>query len=98
MRIYTKREISDILAPVFAEYGIKRAVLFGSYSKETADENSDIDILVDSGLKGLGFVGFIEDVREALQREVDVIDFLHLDSDSALYNEIERTGTEIYAR
>lgn len=32
-RIYTSEEITDKLAPVFKSYGVRRAVLFGSYSK-----------------------------------------------------------------
>ena len=62
------RSVSDIqtvLTPVFDNYGISRAVLFGSIAKGTATDKSDLDLLVDSKLRGLKFVGFMEAVYEA---------------------------------
>ena len=64
------RTISDAqsaLTPVFDRYGISRAVLFGSVAKGTATQKSDLDILVDSKLRGLKFVGFMEAVRQAVE-------------------------------
>lgn len=52
-RIYTTQQIQSILQPVFMNHNIKKAILFGSYAKGIAKEQSDIDILVDSGLKVL---------------------------------------------
>ena len=88
--------ISGILVPVFASHHVRKAVLFGSCSKGTAERNSDIDILVDSGLKGLEFVGLIEDVREAIQRDVDLFDICHVEEGSLLHSEIQNTGVVIY--
>lgn len=45
-------ELKTILSPVFISYGISRAVLFGSVAKGTATEKSDLDLLVDSNLRG----------------------------------------------
>jgi len=36
--IYSSSELRSRLSPVFDQYGVKRAVLFGSYAKGTADE------------------------------------------------------------
>lgn len=47
-------ELKTILSPVFISYGISRAVLFGSVAKGTATEKSDLDLLVDSNLRGGG--------------------------------------------
>ena len=52
-KVYSIHEIENILHPVFAGYGVRRAVLFGSYAKGQATPRSDVDILVDSGLRGL---------------------------------------------
>ncbi len=54
-KIYTISQIRILLYPVFQEQHIRKAVLFGSYAKGTAGQQSDIDILVDSGLKGMAF-------------------------------------------
>ena len=59
--IYTVNDIKRILQPVFKKHNIKKAVLFGSYAKGEADAKSDIDIMVDSNLRGLAFYGLLED-------------------------------------
>jgi len=64
--VYTLPQLRAVLAPVFMRYGIQKAVLFGSYGKGTATEKSDIDLLVDSGLRGLRFVGLLDDVQRAV--------------------------------
>ena len=89
--------IKSILTPVFVKYDIKQAVLFGSFAKGCANENSDVDLLVDSRLKGLRFVGFTEAVRQAVDRPVDVIDVSHIEKGSRIDKEIRLTGVTIYA-
>ena len=61
-KIYSLSELKSILNPVFSEHGVRKAVLFGSYAKGTATEHSDVDLLVDSGLRGLKFFGLLESV------------------------------------
>lgn len=97
--IFTVKEISDLLTPVFTNYGIKRAVLFGSYSKNSATPKSDIDLCVDSGLRGLKFVSFMESVKNAVGgKDVDIFDVSHIEKNSMVEEEIGRTGVEIYAK
>jgi predicted nucleotidyltransferase len=95
--IYDIAEIQRRLEPVFRANGVKSAVLFGSYAKGEAAGNSDIDIMVDSGLRGLDFVGLIEYVREALEKNVDLIDIHYVDGGSPIEKEVKSTGISIYA-
>jgi predicted nucleotidyltransferase len=88
--------IQESLIPVFGRYNVRKAVLFGSYAKGTANERSDIDIFVDSGLKGLKFFGLLEDVTTALNRPVDLIDASQVESESRVLSEINSTGVLIY--
>ncbi|MBQ1728395.1 MAG: nucleotidyltransferase domain-containing protein [Treponema sp.] len=89
--------IKNKLKPVFSSYNVASAILFGSYAKGNATEKSDIDLMVDSNLRGLRFFAFIEDIREALdQKEVDVFDVTHIDSGSKVQQEIASTGVRIY--
>lgn len=98
-KVFTIDELKTLLVPVFQGYGIKRAVLFGSYSKGVATPQSDVDLLVDSGLKGLKFVGLIGDIRQSLNgKDVDVFDVSHVDQGSSVDQEIRNTGVEIYAQ
>ena len=89
--------IKNKLRPVFSNYNINSAILFGSYAKGSATEKSDVDLLVDSNLHGLSFFALIEDIREALdEKEVDVFDVSHINSGSMVQQEIFSTGVKIY--
>ena len=94
--VYDIAEIKRRLEPVFKENGVKSAILFGSYANGSATEVSDIDILVDSGLRGLDFVGLIEYIHDALQKEVDIIDKYYVVENSPIYREVHSTGIYIY--
>lgn len=94
--IYSVDEIKNVLYPVFVRHNVKKAVLFGSYVKGMADKNSDIDLLLDSRLRGLKFVGLIEDVRSALDKEVDVFDETHIIPGSKISSEIQKDGIVIF--
>lgn len=94
--IYTIDDIKSILHPVFVKHSVKKAVLFGSYVKGIANQTSDVDLLLDSGLRGLKFVGLIEDVRSALDKDVDVFDETHIIPNSKIFSEISKNGVVIY--
>lgn len=96
--MYTISEIKEKLSPVFKEYNVRNAVLFGSYAKNKADEKSDIDICVDSGLRGMSFFGLLEDVCSSVSCGVDLIDVSDIDENSRIYREIQSTGVVIYER
>jgi len=94
--VYDVAEIRERLAPIFRSNRVKKAVLFGSYAKGEADPRSDVDILVDSGLRGLDFVGLVELVREALQKNVDMFDVCYVRKGSRVDREIAETGVSVY--
>lgn len=96
--VYSVSKIESLLKPVFDAYHIKKAVLFGSYAKGSAAKNSDIDILVDSGLKGLAFFGLLEDVVTTLDKNVDMIDTSQVLPDSLVDREIAKNGVVIYGQ
>lgn len=95
-RIYTAHEIQAILFPVFQSYSVNKAILFGSHAKGLANEKSDIDLLVDSGLKGMAFFALLEDVVTALGKDVDLLDTSQIITNSEVDNEIKKTGVLIY--
>lgn len=91
-------DIQSVLTPIFDDYGISRAVLFGSAAKGAATAKSDLDLLVDSNLHGLRFVGFMEAVRQAAGMPVDVFDVSHIEENSRIDREIHATGVTIYEK
>ena len=94
--VYDIAEIKKRLTPIFKDKKVKRAVLFGSYAKGEAHSRSDVDILVDSELRGLRFVGLIELAREALQKNIDMLDVYYVTKGSRVDREIAETGVPIY--
>lgn len=96
--IHSVSDIQTALAPVLRDYNISRAVLFGSIAKGTATEKSDLDLLVDSKLRGLSFVGFMDAVCQAAGMPVDILDVTHIEKGSQIEREIISTGVTIYEK
>lgn len=94
--VYTVNDIKEKLLPVFKKHNIKKAILFGSYAKGSADNRSDIDIMVDSNLRGLAFYGLLEDVVNAIGKSVDLLDKQQIKAESKVEQEINATGVVIY--
>ena len=94
---YSIDEIKTLLEPVFRKHHVKRAVLFGSYSCGRASKTSDVDIMVESPLRGLEFFALLEDVVSTLQKEVDLIEMRQLTEKSSFKDNIDHNGVEIYA-
>ena len=93
---YTVSQLESLQRPVFERNGVRRATLFGSYAKGSASPASDVDLMVDSGLRGLAFFGLLEDVCQSLGCDVDLIDSTQILPDSRVAQEIRRTGVVIY--
>ena len=95
-RIYTLAELKNTLNPIFEQFGVKKAVLFGSYAKGLATPRRDVDLYVDSGLRGLAFFGLLDGIASALDVPVDLIDASQVDKGSLIEQEIGRSGVQIY--
>ena len=69
-------QIKKLTEPVFKEYGVEKAYVFGSYARGDYNENSDIDIIiVAKNIKSLLIIGAIlEALKQVLQKEVDLIE------------------------
>ena len=94
--LLTVEKIKETCAPLFEQYGVKYAYLFGSYAKKRATEQSDVDLLISMPVNGLRFYEFVEALREALKKRVDLLDETQLDNNNALVKEILQDGIKIY--
>ena len=75
--IYTISDIQKLCTPIFLEWKIKKAFLFGSYARNEATETSDLDILIDG--EGSLLHNIFDVIRlksklsSALKKEIDLI-------------------------
>ena len=95
---YSMADIQQALTPVFKKFGVKSAVLFGSYAKGCATVKSDVDILVDSGLRGMAFFGLMDSVASSLSIPVDLLDVSQVRRNSPIDREIRSSGVQIYGQ
>lgn len=67
--------LKSVLSDIGRNYGVKRVFLFGSYAKGTANEGSDVDVLIEKGrpLSLLKLSGMRQDIEAALNLPVDLI-------------------------
>lgn len=94
-----KEEIQKILAVYFKEKPVNKAYLFGSYARENADENSDIDILLELDYSkpiGLEFVQMQIDLQKLLSKKIDLVTTNGISKRIAPF--IEKDKLLIYAR
>ncbi len=73
--MYTIESISKKVMPIATKYNISDVYLFGSYARNEATYQSDVDIAIDSSsIKGLlQLINFKNDVSDALGLPVDVL-------------------------
>ena len=71
------QQIRQCIIPILKRYGVSKAALFGSIVKNQIQPESDIDILVqiDSDISLLEFVGLKIELEEALNRNVDLVEY-----------------------
>lgn len=99
-KIYTIEELKNILQDILKQFAVKRAILFGSYAKNTPTAKSDIDIVIDSEgkLLNINFYGLLEELVQNLEKNIDLFEISEIQKDSSLYNDILKEGVIIYER
>ena len=89
-KVMSIRDITYIVKPLADKYNIQQVYLFGSYAREEATEDSDIDILVCGGdkFKLTMVFAFAEELRKALNKDVDVFEINEINQESDFYKTI----------
>lgn len=102
---YTIDEIREKVKPVAERYGIEKVLLFGSYARGEATENSDVDLFISyRKLKGMFAIGGVYSDFEDAFGDVDVVSEKALTSDYAsersreFFAVIMREGIPVYAK
>ena len=99
---HTIEQIRQRLESVFVQYGVVRAMLFGSYARGEQSDASDIDIAIDEGqVRGLAFFRLQAELSDAPNKPVDLqslngsnLEFLNaILKDAVLIYSIERDSS-----
>lgn len=86
----TMEAITALVRPLAKKYHVKEIYLFGSYARGEADAQSDLDFLVFGG-EGFHLTEILalgEELREVLQKEVDIFEIREVNQDSDFYQTI----------
>lgn len=91
-KIMSFDEIILIVKPLKEKYKIEKIYLFGSYARDEATENSDLDFLVYGGndFKPVNIFAFAEEIRNKTMKNVDAFEISEIDQDSDFYAEITK--------
>lgn len=75
--ILTLDDIRERVSPVAARYGLRAVYVFGSYARNEATEESDVDLLIDrtgSAVKGMFDLGELyNELSRSVGKEIDLV-------------------------
>lgn len=99
-KIYSIEEIKQILANILQNMPVYSVVLFGSYAQNTANKDSDLDLIIDTKetLMGFKLYSLITKIEEAFKKNVDGFEKSEIIKDSEIDKEIKKTGVIVYEK
>lgn len=85
---FNMARIKALIAPVAEKYGLRSVYVFGSYARNEANKDSDVDILIDregSSVHGLFALSALRnELMEVLGKKVDLVTVQSLDQTSTI--------------
>ena len=90
-------ELKGLVSRLVKKYRAEYAILFGSYARGEATEESDIDIIIVGGknFSALDVLAFGEELRELTNKKVDAFELREVEKNTEFYQNILREGVKI---
>lgn len=95
--VLSHEELVSVILPLLRKYGAQEALLFGSYARGEADEESDIDLLVIGGpsFEPTNVFCIADELNRATGKRVDVYELREVNEGSPFYRSIFHEGVKI---
>ena len=95
--VYNRDEIISHVTPLLRKYHAESAILFGSYARREATQDSDVDLV---GVGGAGFdptdvFCIADELYRRLGKNVDVYELSEINAGTDFYNTIFTEGVHI---
>ena len=96
-QVYSRQELRNMILPLVRKYNASDALLFGSYARNEATPESDIDVIIIGGqnFELLDVLAIADELYEASGKSVDVYELCEIKVGSPLYDSIMREGVSL---
>ena len=104
--VYSIEQLKERIVPIAIKYNLPAVYLFGSYARGEANDDSDVDILVDrtgTQLKGMfAMGGLYNDLCNVVEKSIDLVTTGVLEQESTkkrtpwFVEDLEREKLKIY--
>ena len=88
--------IKNVVSNVCKKYDVSAVYLFGSYAKNKARSDSDIDLMIVSNVEGIEYYQLLNELQEKLKKKIDLLRLEAAIQNVKLINEILKDGIKIY--
>lgn len=94
---YTISDIERMILPILKKYSAEKAILFGSYARNEATPESDIDLMVIGGnaFDPTDIFCIADELYNVSGKNVDVYEKQEIDEDSDFYRSIVTDGVTL---
>ncbi|MCM1233114.1 MAG: nucleotidyltransferase domain-containing protein [Ruminococcus flavefaciens] len=95
--VYTRDELIGVILPLLKKYQAEGAILFGSYARQEATAQSDIDLVVIGGVRfdPTDVFCLADDLHCLTGKPVDVYEQREINAGTAFYDMIFSKGVRI---
>jgi len=97
VKIYNHQELKELVRPLLRKYNAVDALLFGSYARNEATADSDIDLVIvgGAGFRPIDVFAIAEDLHESSGKAVDVYAMQELNVGSPIYHSVMAEGVSL---
>jgi predicted nucleotidyltransferase len=100
MNVSNLTEIQKLAKPLFKQFNIKQAAVFGSFARNDSTKKSDVDFIIDflGKYDFLDLIGLKQDLEATLGRKVDLVTLKSISNNNTFGKTILNEAKIIYEK